>query len=302
MGQNHGLMPEQASMQAELVDGLFDSMITVATAFFIVVEGTIIYFAIRYRQRPGDNEDGSPIEGNLPLEAFWTAIPAIVVIGIGIYSVDVFQQMGGLSPSQQHDHMADLVMIDGADATLLAQADLGQTGGDIAADRAPLLAEANPPENQTDELAQNRTKYGYGAGPKAGAPDVVVNVTGMQYAWLFNYPDDGIISGELHIPAERDVQLNLSAQDVIHSFWVPEFRLKQDALPGKETQLRFIASGPGTYPIVCAELCGAYHGGMRSQVIIQTPDEYAQWLNENRVAQANPQQTIAIAQTASEPQ
>ncbi|MGF1535484.1 MAG: cytochrome c oxidase subunit II [Elainellaceae cyanobacterium] len=296
MGQHHGLMPAQASMQAELVDGLFDVMIVIATAFFIVVEGTIIYFAIRYRQRPGDNDDGNPIEGNLPLEAFWTAIPAIVVIGIGIYSVDVFQQIGGLSPSQQHDHMADLVMIDDADATLLAQANVDSP---VAGAVAPLLAEANPPENQPDEFAQNRTKYGYGAGPKAGVPDVVVNVTGMQYAWLFNYPDDGIISGELHIPADRDVQLNLSAQDVIHSFWVPQFRLKQDALPGKETQLRFVASVPGTYPVVCAELCGAYHGGMRSQVIVQTPDEYAQWLSENRVAHAAPEETVAIAQTAS---
>ncbi len=287
-------------MQAELVDGLFDAMITVATAFFIVVEGTIIYFAVRYRQRPGDNEDGSPIEGNLPLEAFWTAIPAIVVIGVGIYSVDVFQQMGGLSPSLQHDHMADLVMVDGADATLLAQADLTQLDDPIAGDRAPLLlAEANPPENRTDELAQNRVKYGFGASPKAGTPDIVINVTGMQYAWLFNYPDDGIISGELHIPADSDVQLNISAQDVIHSFWVPEFRLKQDALPGKETQLRFVANVPGTYPIVCAELCGAYHGGMRSQVIVQAPDEYAQWLSENRVAGATPNQTVAIAGTIS---
>lgn len=302
VGQHHGLLPEQASLQAGLVDDLFDVMMMIATAFFLVVEGTIIYFAIRYRQRPGDMEDGSPIEGNLPLEAFWTAIPAIVVIGVGIYSVDVFQQMGGLSPSLNHDHMADLVMVDDASsATLLAQADLTMAGG-AAGERAPLLAEANPPENRPDDFAQNKTKYGFGAGPKAGYPDVVINVTGMQYAWLFNYPDDGIISGELHIPSDQDVQLNLSAQDVIHSFWVPEFRLKQDALPGKETQLRFIANKPGTYPIVCAELCGAYHGGMRSQVIVQTPNEYLEWLKENRVAEAgSPNQTIASASSHHSP-
>ncbi|MEO0407132.1 MAG: cytochrome c oxidase subunit II, partial [Cyanobacteria bacterium P01_A01_bin.135] len=287
--------PGQATLQAELVDGLFDVLIVIATAFFLVVEGAIVYFAIRYRQRPGDMADGSPIEGNLPLEAFWTAIPAIVVIGIGVYSVDVFQQMGGLSPSQDHDHMADLVMVDEGDpkATLLA-ADLG---GALSEGQAPLLAEANPPENRPDEFAQNKTKYGFGAAPKAGAPDVVVNVTGMQYAWLFNYPDAGILTGELHIPADRDVQLNLSAQDVIHAFWVPEFRLKQDALPGKETQLRFVANVPGTYPVVCTELCGAYHGGMRSQVIVHTPEEYAQWLSENRVA-AVPEDTVATVPAA----
>ena len=280
-------------MQAGLVDQLFDVMIVIATAFFLVVEGAIVYFAIRYRQRPGDMTDGSPIEGNLPLEAFWTAIPAIVVIGIGVYSVDVFQQMGGLSPSQDHDHMVDLVMVDedSPNATLIA-ADIG---GALTDERAPLLAEANPPENRPDEFAQNKTKYGFGASPKAGPPDVVVNVTGMQYAWLFNYPDAGIITGELHIPADRDVQLNLSAQDVIHAFWVPEFRLKQDALPGKETQLRFVANVPGTYPVVCTELCGAYHGGMRSQVIVHAPEEYEQWLAENRVAHSAPDDAEAIA-------
>ncbi|NEP47140.1 MAG: cytochrome C oxidase subunit II, partial [Okeania sp. SIO2H7] len=83
----------------------------------------------------------------------------------------------------------------------------------------------------------------------------------------------------------KDVQLNISAQDVIHSFWVPQFRLMQDAIPGKDTELRFVATKVGEYPIYCAELCGAYHGAMRTRVIVHTPEEYESWLAENAIAQ-----------------
>ena len=272
VGQNHGLLPEQASMQAPLVDGFFDVMVTIATALFIVVEGAIIYFVIRYRHRAGDNEDGIPLEGNLPLEAFWTAIPAIIVIGLGLYSVEVFQDMGGFNPGG-HQH----TMVAKHEVTQIAQVPQSM---DIAGDVQPLLADMDGME--AEETVERI--YGFGANPEQGdrPADVVVDVTGMQYAWLFNYPDDGIISGELHIPADRDVQLRISAQDVIHSFWVPQFRLKQDAIPGEQTELRFVATRPGTYPVVCAELCGSYHGGMRAEVIVHPEDEFDQWLADNR--------------------
>lgn len=289
VGQNHGLLPEQASVQAPLVDGFFNVMMTIATALFIVVEGAIVYFVIRYRRRAGDNEDGIPLEGNLPLEAFWTAIPAIIVIGLGLYSVDVFQEMGGFSPGGAPSPM----MAHHHEVTKIAQAPQSM---EIAGDVAPLLANG---EGMNTPAKAERV-YGFGANPAIGdrPADVVVNVTGMQYAWLFNYPNDGIIAGELHVPANRDVQLNISAQDVIHSFWVPQFRLKQDAIPGEKTELRFVATRPGTYPVVCAELCGSYHGGMRSQVIVHPEEEYDQWLAENRQVADSGQGEEAIAQVS----
>jgi cytochrome c oxidase subunit 2 len=280
VGQNHGLLPEQASEQAPLVDGLFDVMMTIGTALFLVVEGAVVYFLIVFRKRKGDEGDGIPVEENLPLEAFWTAIPAIIVIGLGIYSVAVFQEMGGLSPGS-HTMMAHH-----SKPTLVAQAP--QTDP-IAGDMMPLLADAETATPQAE------AKYGIGAANQSPKPaDLVVDVTGIQFAWLFNYPEDGFMAGELHVPVGADVLLNLSAQDVIHSFWVPQFRLKQDAIPGERTELRFVATKPGTYPVVCAELCGSYHGGMRSQVIVHTPEEYRQWIEQNRVAQQNNQQTIAV--------
>ncbi|MFZ4640279.1 MAG: cytochrome c oxidase subunit II [Nodosilinea sp.] len=274
-GQNNHLLPEQASEQAPLVDQLFNVMVTIGTALFIVVQGAIVYSLIRFRRRKGDETDGLPIEGNLPLEAFWTAIPAIIVVGLSLYSVVVFQEMGGFSPGGHHHH-----------GTMVAQ--------------APQTAIVDVPSNllaQGDDVYSQVQVYGFGATPQeeGKTPDLTVNVTGMQYAWIFRYPDTGIVDGELHIPVGRDVQLLIQAQDVIHSFWVPQFRLKQDALPGQPAELRFVASREGTYPVVCAELCGAYHGGMRTQVIVHSQTDYEAWVN-SRLAQApEAASTLALA-------
>ncbi|QSJ19299.1 cytochrome c oxidase subunit II [Nostoc sp. UHCC 0702] len=260
IGYNHTLLPIQASEQAPLVDGFFNIMFTIAIALFLVVEGTILVFLVKYRRRRGDDTDGVRVEGNVPLEIFWTAIPTLIVLCLGIYSVDVFNRMGGFEPGS-HPHSA---------------AHVAQMPG--AAIAATLNNASEPTTAPT---------IGIGASPTTlGKPaNLVVDVQGIQYAWIFNYPETGITSGELHIPVGADVQLNLSAKDVIHSFWVPNFRLKQDALPGIPTQLRFVATKPGTYPVVCAELCGGYHGSMRTQVIVHTPEEFDSWLTENQIAQ-----------------
>lgn len=262
VGQATPLFPEQASEQAPLVDNFFRLMLTIGTALFIVVEGAIVIFMVKFRQKPGDMADGEPLEGNLSLEAFWTLVPAIIVIILGVYSVQVYTEMGGFAPgglpemAHHHTHHAPTVEM------VAHQEGAGMT--------------SMPPQ----------AKYGIGANPSEGGPaDLTVSVSGMQYAWIFNYPD-GIISGELHVPVGKRVQLNISALDVIHSFWVPQFRLKQDAIPGQPTELFFVATRVGDYPVVCAELCGAYHGGMRTRAVVHTEEDYAQWVSENRIAQA----------------
>jgi cytochrome c oxidase subunit 2 len=286
VGQNHGLLPEQASEQAPLVDNLFNVMMIIGTALFLVVEGALVIFLVKYRKRPGDESDGEPIEGNLPLEAFWTAIPAIIVIGLGVYSVAIFQEMGGLSPGN-HGAMAHHSGSNHSGPQVIAQVAQAPSETPVASDvTSPMVDTEGTTETKPAALTK-RLKYGIGEpSEELGKPaDLVVNVTGIQFAWLFNYPENNITAGELHVPVGKDVQLVLSAQDVIHSFWVPQFRLKQDALPGIQSELRFVATKPGTYPVVCAELCGSYHGGMRSQVIVHTPEEFDQWLEQNRVAQ-----------------
>ena len=286
VGQHHGLMPEQASEQAPLVDNFFNLMVTIATALFLVVEGAIVIFVIQYRQRKGDDTDGDPTEGNIPLEIVWTAVPAIIVIGLGIYSVQVYNDMGGFAPTRQ---------------SMMAHHQAPGSGHPImsSALAAPLTADPQPSEaNNGVDVAYT---YGIGATPdeESKASELTVNVTGLQYAWIFNYPDNGAISGELHVPVGQSVQLNLSAQDVIHSFWAPQLRLKQDAIPGQETQLQFVVTKPGDYPIVCAELCGSYHGSMRTRLIAHTPEAFDEWLESNRVAQ-QPNLDQAVAENLTD--
>jgi cytochrome c oxidase subunit II len=272
-GQNNHLMPEQASAQAPLVDGFFNVMVMIATALFIVVEGAILLFAIKYRKRAGDETDGVPVSENFALEVFWTAVPAIIVLGLGVYSVEVYRDMGGF----------DLVG-HSAMAHVHSPSHMAKMSGSAIA--APLIADS---EEMTPEtaIAPKPAKYGFGATPaeEGKAPDLLVNVTGMQFAWIFNYPDSGVTAGELHVPVGKDVQINLTATDVIHSFWVPQFRIKQDAMPGIPTQMRFVATKTGEFAVYCAELCGGYHGAMRTRVIVHTPEEYDSWLQENRIAQ-----------------
>ncbi|MCS7032212.1 MAG: hypothetical protein NZL92_11895 [Gloeomargarita sp. SKYG116] len=97
VGNHVSLFPEQASLQAPLVDNFFKLMLMIATALFLLVAGTIIFFAIQFRQRPGDEGDGVPLEGDFALEAYWTLIPAVIVIVLGVYSVQVFTEMGGFA-------------------------------------------------------------------------------------------------------------------------------------------------------------------------------------------------------------
>ncbi len=287
-GYNFDFMPEQASQQASLVDNLFRVMVIIGTALFLVIQGAILIAVIKFRQRPGDNTDGPPIKGNLPLEAFWTVIPAIIVIILGVYSVEVYRDMGGFEAAggsmMSHNHHKPV------EVAMTPQSNM-----------APLIVDT--PEESTELVA---TQYGFGATPdREGLPaDVEVDVMGLQFAWVFTYPDSDIVVGDLHVPVGKDIQLNISAQDVLHAFWIPQFRLKQDAIPGQDTQLRFTPNKIGTYPIVCAELCGSYHGGMRTQITVETQEEYEAWQEEeNEYAQkADWQQTVAVTTDLSDSQ
>jgi len=90
----------------------------------------------------------------------------------------------------------------------------------------------------------------------------------------------------------------MKANDVIHAFWVPQFRLKQDVIPGQETILTFTATRQGTYPVICAELCGPYHGGMHTSVVVHGREDYDNWIQTNTPASPPP---AAVAQLGPHP-
>ena len=136
--------------------------------------------------------------------------------------------------------------------------------------------------------------------------DFVVQVTAKQFNWQVTYPgadgkfgtdDDKTLLDEMHVPVNKVVRVVLKSQDVIHSFFVPQFRMKQDAVPGHEIRQWFEATKPGKYEWPCAELCGFGHSGLRGWIYVHTPDDYGKWAAENLKAEAAPP---AMAQ-ATEP-
>jgi cytochrome c oxidase subunit 2 len=210
------LLPAQASLQAQAIDGLFNLHFSAIIYLFALIVGLMVYSILVFRRRPGDTSDGPHVEGSTALEIAWTIVPLAAVLYIAY--------VGGLV--------------------------LGDT---TAADPRPLE----------------------------------VNVIGSQWSWRFEYPDLGINSTELILPADRQVLLHLSSTDVIHSFWVPEFRVKQDALPGGDDfvrDLRITPSLAGEYKIRCAEMCGREHFNMESPVRVVSQEEFDAWVGSQTQA------------------
>ena len=111
------------------------------------------------------------------------------------------------------------------------------------------------------------------------APDdsYTVNVTGVKWAWSFTYPD-GTVSDTLHVPAHRPVRLVMTAEDDIHSLFIPAFRTKQDVVPGRYSEEWFEATEVGEFPIFCTEYCGTKHSEMLSKVVVHPEEDFTKWL------------------------
>jgi cytochrome c oxidase subunit 2 len=109
---------------------------------------------------------------------------------------------------------------------------------------------------------------------------MTVDVFSQQYAWSFGYPGKGDVysQGEMHVPLNRQIQFKMHAQDVIHSFWVPEWRIKKDNVPGITTTAIVTPDRLGTYQLICTELCGFGHASMRAKVVVETPADFRKWV------------------------
>jgi cytochrome c oxidase subunit II len=112
--------------------------------------------------------------------------------------------------------------------------------------------------------------------PPAGAMEIFG--TGKQWMWKFQHESGQREINELHVPVGRDVKVTLTSQDVIHSFYVPAFRVKNDVIPGRYTTVWFNATKPGTFHLFCAEYCGTKHSGMIGRVVVMETDEFQAWL------------------------
>src|SRR3954470_16528540 len=202
--------PPADSTQADKIDTLWDVLIIATVPVFVLVTVIVSFAVIEFRMRPGEeNLDGPPIHGNTRLEVIWTAIPAIILVGLCTYAFIVLE---------------DVEAVEGR------------------------------PMN--------------------------VRVVGEQFAWTFFYQRDGkeVASNQLHVPINQQVKFTIQSKDVLHDFWVPAFRMKKDAVPGINVTYSVTPNRLGTYPIVCAELCGLGHAVMRSTAVVDTPQRFRSWL------------------------
>ncbi len=203
--------PADASIQSHNIRTLYDVLLIVSVPIFVLVETVVLYSVWKFRMKPGEEEkDGPPIHGNTRLEVIWTALPAILIVGLCGYAYSVLR-------SNEKTH--------------------------------------------------------------PGA--MVVTITERQFAFQFEYPQPGgkeILSPDLYLPKGQPVLFHLRSLDVIHSFFVPEFSEKIDAVPGITTDLRVTPTRLGNYPAECTELCGAGHSLMRAPVHVVTPATFRTWL------------------------
>jgi cytochrome c oxidase subunit 2 len=134
-------------------------------------------------------------------------------------------------------------------------------------------------------FVQGYKDYIWYTTPPANAMDIYV--MGKKWMWKFAYPDGPNAVGTIHVPANRPVRLLMTSRDVIHSFYVPDFRIKQDVLPGRYSETWFEATKPGRYQILCAEYCGTWHSQMWGEVVVMPPAEFDSWMAEQKLGLAN---------------
>jgi cytochrome c oxidase subunit 2 len=145
----------------------------------------------------------------------------------------------------------------------------------------------NPPASGPNGLSASQAQFAsvdQPDPPKSGGPILRIRVNGQQYIWRYDYPGEGQLFSyeEMVVPTDTTVVLELEASDVIHSWWIPKFGPKADAVPGYVNETWFKVPEEGVYRGQCAELCGSGHADMRAKVVAVSPDEFQQWAQNKR--------------------
>jgi cytochrome c oxidase subunit 2 len=134
--------------------------------------------------------------------------------------------------------------------------------------------------------------YSLGLTRRVDPNAMVIKVRAQQWTWSFEYPEyGGFVSDELHIPVDKQVVLQMESADVIHSFWVPEFRVKQDVVPGRVTEYRITPTVIGSYKVRCSEMCGVSHAYMEKPVIVSAEGDFTAWVSKQQAAAAEAAKT-----------
>jgi cytochrome c oxidase subunit II len=253
--QSYGWLPPQASAESKLIDDLFSFLVTLGTFVFLGVGGALMYSILFYRAGKYDFSDAAPIEGNITLEIVWTAVPILLVAWIAGYSYHVYSQMAIRGPMEiVHLHM-------GMEAAYAAPEKNPETEENVT-QGAPESAVVRPPEE--------------------------IEVHSRQWVWEFRYPQQNVTSTELHLPVDRRIRLALQSEDVIHGFYIPAFRLKQDIIPDRTIDFEFTPIRMGKYRLEDSQFSGTYFAVMQADVVVESPDDYQQWLADAATHERSP--------------
>jgi cytochrome c oxidase subunit 2 len=204
-------LPTSASEEFDRIQGIFWLATWISIAIFSLVTAVVVFSVWKWRVSDDDDADGPPIHGHTGLEILWTAVPAVLVIVIGVVSAVVLARNG-----------------------------------------------------------------------QAGPRPLEVTAIGQQFTWRFEYADADVTTGELVLPVGREARFTMRALDVLHSFWVPEFGQKMDAVPGIATTILVTPKRTGDFRVVCTELCGLGHATMRARARVVSEQEFEAWLEERR--------------------
>ena len=241
------------SPNADDIDSLYRIVLYVAIPIFLLVEGTLIWTLVKYRQRRGGAEPAQ-VRGNTPLEVGWTVGAALILV---VLSVVTFV------------YLADI---------------------------------KDPPASGPNGLAQGVqvASIDQPAPPRSGGKALTIKVNGQQYLWRYDYPGDVFSYYRMVVPTNTTVQLEITASDVIHSWWIPKLGGKADAVPGATNETWFKISKPGTYTGQCAELCGSNHADMRAAVTAVPPAEYEAFIRRQKAGIRAAQESLAAQRRARE--
>lgn len=225
------LEPSVSTFGAD-IDRLYYIILIITGIVFVLTEGLLVYFLIRYRKRDGQRAEY--IHGSTRAEVIWTAVPFVIVLGLGLMSKPVWDQIK--DPSVFPDDAYEIRLV------------------------------------------------------------------ARQFEWESHYAgsngsfdaDDGFsVLNQLHIPVDQPVILHLESEDVIHSLFVPAFRVKQDAIPGRTIPVWFEVTEPGEYELGCAELCGLGHYRMGARVVVHPQDEFDAWTAGRRASRPGTPRSLA---------
>jgi cytochrome c oxidase subunit II len=265
--QSYSWFPPEASAESKLQDDLFSLFTGLGTFIYLGVIGPFLYSLTFHRASKYDLSDAPPIEGNTWLEVTWTAVPLVLVLTLSLVSYRTYEKMAIRGPMELvHLHTPQMMK----------------------------SAYAEPFDSTPQQEIQNALET---------APVEQIDVIAKQWAWVFHYPEQDVTSTELHLPVDRRIRFTLRSEDVLHGFYIPAFRLSQYVVPNEDIDFELTPTKIGTYRLRDSMYSGTYFAANQTDVVVQSPSDYRQWLADAAAQPPSPafNQAVYEYNQSSEP-